>query len=126
MAVTPLLLAAVAEWFAPTSRVEFLVLPAGLLGIVSPVIGYRLLAMFEERVPAGAGLERGCQAFLRATLLAAGAGEGIALLGVVAWMLSGRLTALIGLVTHVILVGAIWPSAARLDRFIGGASDGAG
>ena len=128
MAVAPLLLAAIGEWLAISGRVEFLVAPAALLGIVSPVIGYRLFMMQAERVPAGACVAQGCRAFLKAILVAMAVSEGIALFGLVAWLTSGRLIALIGIVTHMILVGAIWPAEARLERFIGeGAySDGSG
>lgn len=90
---------------------------AALTGLVSPVIGYRLYAWLRERIPAGASHAARCAGFLRATELALAVGAGIALFGIVAYCLSAVFAALIGVVTHMILVGAVWPTPERLETF---------
>ena len=52
--------------------------------------------------------------------MALGLTEGIALFGLVVFMLSAGLPALIGTATHVLLAGAIWPTAERLEAFTEG------
>jgi hypothetical protein len=91
---------------------------AALLGIVSPLIGYRLYAWQRERDGVEGSHSRRCASFLRATVLALAVTEGVALLGVVAYWLTAEPHALIGVVTHVILVGAVWPTSERLANFI--------
>ena len=73
---TVLALAAIATQVEPTGAVRFLVAPAGLLGLVSPVMGYRLYLMIRERVPAGTDAAAGCNAYLRALVVALGLTEG--------------------------------------------------
>ena len=53
LAFAPVGPAVLAEYVSLGRRLEFLVVPAALLGIVSPVIGYRLYAILAERAPAG-------------------------------------------------------------------------
>ena len=53
-----------------------------------------------------------------ATVTALGVTEVAGLFGVVAYILSGRLIALSGVLTHIILAGAIWPSRERYDAFV--------
>lgn len=119
LVVAVVALAAISNQFAPVgTSAGFLVAPAGLLGLVSPVVGYRLYLMIRERVPAGSGTAAGCNAFLRATIAALAVTEGIALFGVVVFMLTSRLPALLGAATHVLLAGAIWPTPERLEAFI--------
>ncbi len=114
-AVIPL---AASGWIDPPGAVPGLAFAASLIGLVSPVIGYRLYALQRERVPSGAGPAQRCRLFLRAGIVALAATEGAALLGVVGYMLSGTLSALSGVLTHVLLVGAIWPTPERLDAFL--------
>lgn len=85
---------------------------AGLVGLIAPVVGYRSYLYLGEtsRRPLG-------PRFVAATALGVGVTGAAAVLGVVAFYLSSRLPALIGLVTHVMLTGAIWPSDWRLDAF---------
>jgi hypothetical protein len=99
---------------------------AALAGLVSPLIGYRLFAWLRERVPPGASHAERCAGFLRATLLSVAAGGSVALFGIVAYWLSAALAALIGVVTLVILVGAVWPTPERLDSFLDAAAPAAG
>jgi hypothetical protein len=101
-----------------SAGLEILVPPAALLGLISPVVAYRLYLRMRERIPADADAHFRCHRFLTATVLAVAITESIALFGVVAFMLGGGYAALIGVVTHVILVGAIWPTRERLETFL--------
>jgi len=83
-----------------------------LFGLVSPVLGYRLYLLIRER-PAPAAVER----FRTATILGLAVTESAAFSGLIAYLLSGRVETLIGLVTHILLAGAIWPSDERLRMF---------
>ena len=120
-AVGPLILAGIAEWIEIEVQLPQLVLPAALLGVVSPLIGFRWTAMIREKLRPSSGEAESCAAFLRATFSAMAVGEAIALFGVVAYLLSDRPLALIGVVTQFILGGAIWPTDERLDHFVAGA-----
>ena len=99
---------------------------AALAGLVSPVIGYRLYAWLRERVPPGASHAVRCAGFLRATALSLAVGGTVALFGIVAYGLSSVFAALIGVVTHMILVGAVWPTPERLETFLDAAPGPAG
>jgi len=102
-----------------SSGLSVLVSPAALLGILSPVIGYRIYLALRRRTPQEAGIEQRCQRFFTATIVAMAVTEGIALFGVVAFMLSGAPACLIGVLTHVILAAAVWPTPERLELFMG-------
>lgn len=95
---------------------------AALAGLISPVIGYRLYAWLRERYPAEASHVERCAGFVRATLLSLAVSESVALFGIFAYWFSAALPALIGVVTHVILVGAVWPTDERLEAFLDGAA----
>jgi hypothetical protein len=97
---------------------DFLIAPAGIVGIVSPAIGYRLFHWFGERLPQGAGDTEREASFLRASVLAVSVTEGSALLGIVTFAMTGALTAMIGVVSHMILTGALWPTEDRLEFFV--------
>lgn len=113
-----LLITVVAGFVDISAGLDVLVAPAALLGLISPIAAYRLFLRMRERLPADAGDEFRCHRFLVATIAAVAITESIALFGVVAFMLSGGFAGLIGVVTHVILVGAIWPTRERLDTFL--------
>jgi dolichol kinase len=114
-----LMLTAVSFLFPLGSGLERLVAPAALAGLVSPVIGYRIYSSIRDRRRTdGSRASRGA-AFLRATLIALALSEGIALLGIVVFLLSGAIAALTGVLTHVLLAGAVWPTVERLDLFLG-------
>jgi hypothetical protein len=110
--------AAIAIWLGPGGGgLRRLVVPVALAGLISPVIGYRLYLLIGSRVGPGADLETRCGAFQHATVIALLVTEGVAVLGIVTYLLSGDLAALAGAVTHVLLAGAIWPSRVRLENF---------
>jgi hypothetical protein len=114
-----LALLAVSGLFQLGDSLRFLVLPAGLVGLVSPVIGHKLYTSRRDGTPADADVATRCRRFVMATILALAITEAAALFGVVVFMLSGRWTALTGVLTHVLLAGAIWPSPDRLQPFLG-------
>ena len=101
-----------------SAGIDALTAPAALFGLVSPVIGFRLYQYQRERRPAVDSAEQGCARFLRATILALAVTEGAAFFGVIAFMLGGGPFALVGVAMHLLLVGALWPSEEKLDRFV--------
>ena len=116
--VGPLILTIISAFVRLSSELYYLVAPAGLLGIVSPVIGYRLYLGMRRRMPPTADLEQRCRSFFTATIAPLAITEGIALIGVVAFMLSGAPACLIAVLTHVILAAAIWPTQERIEQFM--------
>jgi hypothetical protein len=101
------------------------VIPAAVLGAVGPVIGFRLYLLTRDRIPRDAPDDRRRAAYLRAVLLALAVTEAAALFGVVVHGLTGNPLALIGVLTHVLLAGAIWPAPERLETFLESPSAGA-
>jgi len=126
MTVGLLAIAGASRLIQPTGGLRLLVGPAGLLGLVSLVIGYRLYCLLKSRVPPDADTAVRCGVYLRANILAMAVTEGVGLLGVIVHADTGEWPALIGVVTHVILAGAIWPSREGLELFLnpGAASSG--
>ena len=114
-----LVLLAIGGWIDPPGRLMGLAFPVSLIGLVSPVIGYHLYLLLRERVPTGASRTEACRCFLRAGIVALAVTQGAAILGLVGYALSGTLSALSGVLTHVLLVGAIWPTPERLESFLG-------
>jgi hypothetical protein len=113
-----LMITVVAGFVDISAGLDFLVAPAALLGLISPIAAYRMYLRMRDRLPADADDEFRCHRFLVATVSAAAITESIAIFGVLAFMLGGGFAGLIGVVTHVILVGAIWPSRERLATFL--------
>jgi xanthosine utilization system XapX-like protein len=96
----------------------FLAGPAALFGLVGLLIGYRLYHWLRERIPAGASEEARQARFVQATIAALAVTDAVAVFGVVVYWFSGDPFALVGVVTHVILVGAVWPTPERLEEFL--------
>lgn len=115
-----LVLTALSGLFPRSQGLGFLVVPAAIIGVVSPVIGYRAYHYLRERIPPEAATQRRTQTFLRANIVALGVTEGAALVGVVVHALTGSLLALLGVGMHVLLAGAIWPSSEKLEAFVDG------
>ena len=111
---SPVLLAALATLLPPGGGGSWLVVPAGVLGLVAPAVAWRLQARVRENATGGAA--EGRRAYLRSVIVGLAVTEGTALLGVMAWRLSGELPALIGLPMHLLMVGALWPTEERLQR----------
>lgn len=119
-----LVMLALSGFLALPGNLGFLGLPAGLLGLVCPVIGYKLYTSRRDAIPPEADVRARCGVFMTATVLALAITEAAAFFGIVVFLLSRDWTALTGVLTHVLLAGAIWPSADRLQLFVGTASAG--
>lgn len=120
LAFSTLLLAALSG-FLPIEHVAgvvFLAGPVALAGLVSPVVGYRLFLWRRERLDASADPDVRCAGYMQATILSLSITEGIALLGIVVFLLTGRAFPLVGVVTHTLLTGAIWPSRERVEAWL--------
>ncbi len=92
--------------------------PAALLGLVNPVLGYRIHVRQWQRIPADAQAADRRACYLRSIVLPLAVSEGVATLGVVSFALGGGAFSLVGVLTHLLLTGALWPSADRLSRFL--------
>ena len=87
-------------------------------GLVSPVIAYRLYSLLGAKTPRDAALGVRCKAFQRVTVVALSVTAGAALFSIVTYAMSSDLAAMTGVVTHVLLSGAIWPSRVRLESYL--------
>ena len=118
--LVPTALSAVLD-FPP--RLTYLVGPAALIGLVGLLIGFRLYHWFRDRIAPEASEQARHAAFLRATVASLAVTEAAALFGIVVYWFSGTPFALVGVVTHVILVGAVWPTPERLEVFLDASRD---
>ncbi|MCP3982531.1 MAG: hypothetical protein GY716_24795 [bacterium] len=116
--VVVLLLTTASVWLAGGVRASFLVMPAMLLGLVSPVLGYRTYLYLRDRPAAETDPAARVRVFEQANLAASGLATSIAALGWIAFTLSGRPEALAGVATQVIVAGAVWPTPERLEGFL--------
>ena len=103
--------------------VEFLVVPAALAGAVAPVVGFRLMQWRRQRARQLADDSARRQAYGHACLCAVGVTEAAALFGLGVAAFTDEPLALLGVVTHVLLVGAVWPSIERMEIFVDGEGD---
>jgi hypothetical protein len=109
-----MLLPLVAPLDADLSR---LVAPVVLIGIVNPLLAYRVYLSQREGKPASGAGKGPAERFVRATVLALGVSELVALLAVIGYWLTSRPVTLLGLATHFLAAGAIWPTEERLEAF---------
>jgi hypothetical protein len=124
VAAAPLLfllgLTAVSGWVPSRDGLGLGVTIASLAGLVAPVLGYRLYLWQQERIPDDADGATRCAHYLRAVTLALSATELSALFGVAMYALTRRPFALAGVLTHVLLSGALWPTPEKLEPFLDG------
>lgn len=97
---------------------RFLAAPAALAGPLGLITGFRFHVKLREGIPAAATLDERCSRFLRAIMIPLAITEGVALFGLVAFLVSRRVEALLGVATHVLLAGAIWPTEEKLRQFL--------
>ena len=119
-----LILTALSGWMPRADGLQGAVVPAAVIGAASPAIAYRLYQLLRERLTPGATASRRRETFLRANVLAFAITEGAALFGVIVYALTGAPVALIGVVMHVLLAGALWPSEEKLAGFTHDAARG--
>jgi hypothetical protein len=100
---------------------DSLTTPAALAGLVAPAIAFHLYRRLQEKAGEEPDPGRRASRFVTATVLSLAVTEAAAIFGTVAFLLSSRSIALIGVVLHVLLCGAIWPSRDRMDSFVAGA-----
>jgi hypothetical protein len=114
LALSPLIVLGAVALLPQPGESRALVLPAGLLGLVAPALGWRLQVRLREGVRGGAAAGR--RAYLRSLVAGLAVTEATALLGVLAWHLSREPAALLGVLLHLLLVSAMWPTEDRLER----------
>jgi hypothetical protein len=93
-------------------------LPVGLAGLVALPFGWRANVTMRERVPDNLDVETGCTRYTAALLVALAITEGIAFVGIVCYTLGSELIALTGVLTHIMLSGALWPTPERVRPFL--------
>ena len=119
LACAPVIVAGVLSAVDLRAPVGPLALPAALAGAVAPVVALRLLARLRSSVPAGTTLELRGERYLTALLVAVGVTEAASLAGVLIAEFTAEPLALLGLATHVLLVGVLWPTDERFAAFHG-------
>jgi hypothetical protein len=87
-------------------------LAVGLAGLIALVAAWRLYSSMVASIES-AIVEQGLARYTTALVTALAITEGVAFLGVVCYMLGGRIEALTGIVTHVLLTGVLWPTAEK-------------
>ncbi len=118
LGATPVILALIAAAI-PAGRpsAPALAFPAALVGLLAPAVAYRVYGGIRD------GRGEAVPRFLRATVAALAVTEGAAIFGCVSYVLSREVVALAGVLSHLILAGAVWPTPTRLLAF---GSDGGG
>jgi hypothetical protein len=101
---------------SPRSGWSMLVLPAGLIGLAAPVVGYRHYVA-RRQAAGGVPAERRALSFLHATLTVLAVGEAAAIVGIVVYWFTLQPAALTAVATHVLIGGAVWPTPERLELF---------
>jgi hypothetical protein len=107
------------RWIAPLeSSLGRLVAPVALIGIVNPLLAYRVYLAQRDASRAAAGpAPDTAQRFRRATVLAFAVSGAAALLAGLGYWLTGEPVTMLGLATHVLAAGALWPNEERLGAF---------
>jgi len=117
-----LILTALSGFMPRLDGMEGLVVPAAVVGAVSPAVAFRLYQLLRDRLAGGASAALRRQTFLRANVLCFAITEGAAVFGVIVFALTGSPLALMGVLMHVLLGGALWPSEEKLAGFVGTAA----
>lgn len=103
----------------PVGFADKLVLPVGILGLLTLVAGWRVYGAMAERAATIDDVEDGCARYTTALMIALAMTEAGAFLGIVVYMLGAEIMALTGVLTHVLLTGILWPGAERIRPFLG-------
>ena len=120
LAATPFALLGGAMLAPPPAPSRFLVAPAALAGLVALAAGNRWYRAILDRIAPGARPADRAAALRKATIAGLSCTEAASLLGVIAFHVSREPFALVGLVAHLILAGALWPTRARCDHIVEG------
>ena len=112
----------VAGWFLSplTDGLGSFAIAFGAIGLIAPAAGYHLFLSGKSRLDASGPSEDAerIKQYEQSFLFALSLSEGGALLGCVAWLLTGLTPTLIGVATHILVVGALWPSRGLVEWFI--------
>jgi len=108
----------------PVSFADRLSLPVGLAGLIMLVVGWRVYVSTGERACEIDDVAAGCARYTTALLIALALTEGVAFVGIVAYMLGAGIVALTGVLTHVLLTGVLWPADEKIRPFLGRAGRG--
>ncbi|NIM01585.1 MAG: hypothetical protein GTN89_12220 [Acidobacteria bacterium] len=121
LAMGVLVLAGVSGFVAlgPVGFAGSLTLPAGVLGLLLLVAGWRVYGAMAERAAAIDDVGTGCARYTTSLLIALAMTEGGAFLGIVAYMLGAGIMALTGVLTHVLLTAILWPGNEKIRPFLG-------
>jgi hypothetical protein len=123
LAATPVALLAASLLVPPPPPSRALVAPAALAGLVAFAVGNRWYRGLLDRVGPDARPAARAAALRKATIAGLACTEAASLVGVVAFHVSREPFALVGVAAHLILVGASWPTRARLERILEATDD---
>jgi hypothetical protein len=119
LAFAPLIVAGVLAAVDLRAQVGPLALPAAIFGAIAPVVSLRQFGRLRSRVAPGVPLETRGEHYLTALLVAVGITEAAAFAGVLISEFTGEPLAMLGLATHLVLVGVVWPNEERFAAFHG-------
>lgn len=118
LAGAPLLVLALALVIPANPDLSVMLFPVGIVGLAAPVIAYRFFLYRKSKLASSQPESARCGAYLTAFLLALATSEGAAVLGCIGFVFTRHPAALLGVATHLLIVGAIWPSDERVRWFI--------
>jgi hypothetical protein len=116
--VTTVALAGAAALLRAEPRSDALVTPAAVLGIVAPAFSYHLYRRQQRAASVEKDPARRVFRFRAGTWVSIACTECAALVGIVAFYLSGETLCLVGVLMHLLLTGAVWPTEERLRSFL--------
>ena len=105
--------------FGLSDFADRLALPVALSGLVILPVSWQIYGSMRERAADVTDLATGYKRYGTAVLTALALTEGVAFLGIVAYMLGAEILALTGALTHVLLTGVLWPTAEKIRPFLG-------
>jgi hypothetical protein len=115
----PILLLAGAHALDLAPRATWLATPAALAGLVMPAVAFRMYQSIERTITERAPRRERETAIRRATMRSLGASAAVAAAGAAAYLVTRDLGACAGPALHVAVAGALWPTRARVSRFLG-------
>ena len=97
---------------------------AGLAGLVVLPAAWRVYLAMREGSSDVADVQTGCNRYSSAVLMALAMSEGVAFIGIVFYLMGAEIVSMLGVVTHVLLTGVLWPTAEKVHPFLGRAGGG--
>lgn len=118
IALLPAGIAAVVVSIPASSGSTAVVAPAIVAGLISPAAAVHTYQRALRRAAASEDRGRRVDRLAAGTLQAVAISGAVALIGIAAYLASGLLPALVGVVTHLLATGAVWPSRSRIERIL--------